>query len=226
MLSWRGKMDKYKIEVKLMSEAIFGSGHSIPGSVDLEIVYDDNGFPFMKAKTFKGNLREAMENAVTFLGSEYSEVMNGLVGKEGNGVELWKTLKFSDCMISKNVREFIEIAVKEKVIQASEVKDALTSIRSFTSIDEDGSHKIGSLRQFRVISKGLVFEVEVECERKLEVKELELLALSVKSLKHIGSMRTRGKGRIDCRLLANVGECADITDFYINRLLKGVGANV
>ena len=46
-------MSAYKIEMKLLSEAIFGSGYSIPGSVDLEVVCDDNGLPFMKAKTFK-----------------------------------------------------------------------------------------------------------------------------------------------------------------------------
>lgn len=219
-------MDKYKIEVKLLSEAIFGSGHSIPGSVDLEIVYDDYGFPYMKAKTFKGNLREAMCNAAILLDNEFEETMESLMGKERNGIEVWKTLKFSDCMLPENVREFIKLAIENNKIQASEVKDALTSIRSFTSIDDDGSYKEGSLREYRVIKKGLIFEVEVNCERKLAEKELGLLAVSVKSLKHIGTMRTRGKGRVDCRLIdINEGH-KDITGFYINMLLKGVEASV
>lgn len=219
-------MDKYKIEVKLLSEAIFGSGHSIPGSVDLEIVYDEYGFPFMKAKTFKGNLREAMNNAVILLGAVFEKTMEGLIGKKNNGIDVWKTLKFSDCMLPENVREFIKLAIEKNEIQALEVKDALTSIRSFTSIDDDGSYKEGSLRQFRVIKKGLIFEVEVNCERKLDEKELGLLAVSVKSLKHIGTMRTRGKGRVDCRLIDINEDHKDITGFYINMLLKGVEASV
>lgn len=218
-------MDKYKIEVKLLSEAIFGSGHSIPGSVDLEIVYDEYGFPYMKAKTFKGNLREAMNNVVILLGDKFKETMESLIGKENNGIEVWKTLKFSDCMLPVNVREFVGLAIEKKEIQALEVKDSLTSIRSFTSIEDDGSLKNGSLRQYRVIRKGLIFEVEVNCERQLDEKELSLLAVSVKSLKHIGTMRTRGKGRVDCRLINNE-ENKDITEFYINMLLKGVEANV
>ena len=32
-------MDKYRIRVELLTEAVFGSGNSIPGVVDLEIVH-------------------------------------------------------------------------------------------------------------------------------------------------------------------------------------------
>ncbi len=46
-------MNHYKIEMELLSEAIFGSGYSVPGSVDLEVVFDDYCLPYMKAKTFK-----------------------------------------------------------------------------------------------------------------------------------------------------------------------------
>lgn len=215
-------MSAYKIEMKLLSEAIFGSGYSIPGSVDLEVVCDDNELPFMKAKTFKGNLREAMEGSAKLLGEDYEKKVEQLLGKGESGVESWKNLKFSDCMIQKNTREYIELAIKTRKITASEVKDALTSIRSFTSIDDDGSSKKGSLRQYRVINKGLVFEVDVDCERILSEEELSLLAISIKSLRHIGMMRTRGKGRISCRLmLEENGKYKDITDLYVKKILEG-----
>jgi len=63
-------MDKYRIRVELLTEAVFGSGNSIPGVVDLEIVHDEYGLPFMKGKTFKGNFREAMGDIVNLIGIE------------------------------------------------------------------------------------------------------------------------------------------------------------
>ncbi|ADU73834.1 CRISPR-associated protein Csx10 [Acetivibrio thermocellus AD2] len=217
----------YRIEMELLSEAIFGSGYSIPGSVDLEIVCDEYGIPFMKAKTFKGNLREVMEDAAKLLGKGYEEKVEQLLGKENSGVDSWKNLKFSDCRLQENVREYIRLAIETNKITAAEVKEAMTSIRSFTSIDDNGSSKKGSLREYRVIKKGLVFEVDVECERELSEEELALLAVSVKSLRYIGMMRTRGKGRVSCRLLVKENEkYKDVTDFYVNKLLEGARANV
>ena len=60
-------MNNYIIEIELLSEAIFGSGQSVPGLVDTDIVHDEYGFPYMKAKTFKGNLRKSAEEIVELL---------------------------------------------------------------------------------------------------------------------------------------------------------------
>ena len=51
----------YILEVKLLSQAIFGSGNSVSGVVDQEVLHDDLGFPFMKGKTVKGKFKEAGE---------------------------------------------------------------------------------------------------------------------------------------------------------------------
>lgn len=213
-------MNSYKILVKLLTETIFGSGYSIPGSVDLEIVYDENGFPFMKAKTFKGNLREEMENVVKVLGRD-DRLIKGLLGDENQGQEVWRNLKFSDCRLRENIRKTLKYGIDSDEIKPFEIKDALTQIRRFTSTEIDGSVKKGSLRQLRVIKKGLEFEVELSCERKLSEEELEILAFSVKSLKHMGTMRTRGKGEVDCRfLICEASEYKDKTDFYIDRFIE------
>jgi len=219
-------MSKYKITMKLLTEAIFGSGHSVPGSVDLEIVYDEFGFPFMKAKTFKGNLREVMTETVNLLGEEFKPILESLLGKENDGVESWKNLKFSDCRLSSNIRNVLEYGIKEGQISPDEVKETLTQIRIFTSIEEDGSYKHGSLRQVRVIRRGLKFEVEIDSERDLTDKELGLLAVSLRSLRHIGTMRTRGKGEIECSLhILENNAYKDKTDFYIDMLMKEVNSN-
>lgn len=216
-------MNKYIIKMELLSEAIFGSGHAIPGSVDLEVVYDELGIPYMKAKTFKGNLRENMEKIIDMLGEEYKSYLNRLLGKENSGTVSWRTLKFSDCKINENIRLLLENKINNKKITPKEVKEALTEVRSFTSIDKDGSYNKSSLRQMRVIKKGLVFETIVESELELNNMELGILAASVRMMKNVGTMRTRGKGEVDCKLFTNKnGKTIDITDKYIKELMKEV----
>ena len=34
-------MIQYVLEIELKSETVFGSGNSVPGMVDLEVLYDD-----------------------------------------------------------------------------------------------------------------------------------------------------------------------------------------
>jgi len=220
-------MDKYRIRVKLLTEAIFGSGNSIPGDVDLEIVHDEYGLPFMKGKTFKGNFREAMEDIVKLIGKEkYEELMENLLGKENDGLNAWKYVKFSDCMLSENIRNLLAYEVKKGELSQSEIKDALTDIRSFTSIEDDGSYKEGSLRYIRVLKKGLIFYVDLHVYRKLSEEELGLLATTCRYLRHIGTMRNRGKGEVQCSFLVfEDGTYKDMTDLLMNRFLEGVRLN-
>lgn len=219
-------MNNYKIIIKLLTETIFSSGHSIPGAVDLEIVCDEYGFPYMKAKTFKGNLREEMENTIKVLGDSYKGIVDNLLGAENQGVEVWENIKFSDCRLNKSIRLVLEKGVDYGQIKSFEIKESLTDIRKFTSIDEKGSTTKGSLRQIRVIKRGLEFEVDLYNEKDLDKEELGLLSISLRNLRHIGSMRTRGKGEVECnlhKLEGNIYE--DKTDYYIDSFLKEVKFN-
>ncbi|WP_262429085.1 RAMP superfamily CRISPR-associated protein [Paratissierella segnis] len=220
-------MGDYKIQIKLITEAIFGSGYSIPGSVDLEVVCDDFGLPYMKAKTFKGNFREAMEDIVSELGKKkYGSIIDNLLGTGGSGVEQWKTLKFSDMTLAQGIRSIIEKAVQEQILSSGEIKESLTEVRSFTSVDKDGSSIKGSLRQIRVIRKDLIFEVELEIERELTRNELGLLSMTTKHLRHLGTMKSRGKGEVKCTLLEKEnGKYTDNTNKYIDEFIEVVKSN-
>ena len=46
-----------KIRLELLSEAIFGSGFSVPGGEDIGVCTDARGYPYLKGSTFKGLLR-------------------------------------------------------------------------------------------------------------------------------------------------------------------------
>jgi len=217
-------MDKYRIRVELLTEAVFGSGKSVPGVVDLEIVHDEYGLPFMKGKTFKGNFREAMEDIINLIGVEkYGGLMENLLGKENNGLNTWSCIKFSDCMLPENIRNLLAYEVRKGKLSESEIKEALTDIRSFTSIEDDGSYREGSLRNIRVLKKGLVFYVDLDVYRSLSEDELGLMATTYRYLRHIGTMRNRGKREVKCSFLVfEDGIYKDMTDFYMNRFLEGV----
>ena len=154
---------------------------------------------------------------------DFTDELNKLLGKENSGVNAWENIKFSDCCIKENIKNFFAYAVENNEIYAKEIRDALTDSRSFTAIGDDGSYKDRSLRQARVIRRGLKLYSDIYCERGLNDRELAILALSVSSMRHIGSMRTRGKGEVRLRLLLSEnGRWSDKTDYYIDKLMEEV----
>lgn len=52
----------FPVALKLCSDAIFGSGYSIPGGEDTAVCRDEHGYPYVKGSTWKGLLRESLEN--------------------------------------------------------------------------------------------------------------------------------------------------------------------
>ena len=47
-----------KIEMKLLSDAIPGSGEGLAGIIDADITYDEYGIPYIPAKRIKGILKD------------------------------------------------------------------------------------------------------------------------------------------------------------------------
>lgn len=218
-----------RFEIELLSDAIFGTGQSIPGDVDLEIVHDEYGFPYMKGKTFKGNLRKKTEELAEILknfhNTDFSEHIDNMFGTPNMGINSCQGLRFSNCELSDNVRNFFIAIIKNKreEITPQEVTKALTEYRYFTSIDEDGSYKDKSLRTFRVIKKGLIFYVDINKSIELTDIELALLSGGIRFMKNLGTMKSRGKGEIVGRLLIKEnGKYKDKTDYYIDCLMGEV----
>lgn len=220
-------MEQYQIEVELLSETIFGSGESISNFIDIEILKDEYGIPYMKGKTFKGKLRKEIEGVALILeninGKSYKDEVDSLLGKEGSykwdRSNILDTLKFSNCHISNKIRAIICKEIEDSNITKEEVLGALTEIRSFTSIDSDGIAKDGSLRQARVVKKDMTYYVDVNVGRSLSCLEKGLLAAGVSALRNIGSMESRGKGKVRCKLLK---DGIDVTMEYIDKLEKEV----
>ena len=76
-----------RVTMELLSDAIFGSGFSVPGGEDVAVCRDAQGYPYLKGSTLKGLLRESLENlsAWTGAGSADAEALLGVSGWDGTG---------------------------------------------------------------------------------------------------------------------------------------------
>ena len=202
------------VEIELLSEAVFGNGEATTSFVDMEILKDNNNIPYFKGKTFKGKLREEAEKISEYLLGN-RETVEELFGREDGE---YSKLKFSDCKIDKDILNNIEYGINKGEFSKNDVEKAFTDIRTFTSIDENGVTKQGSLRQCRVVKKGIKLYCTITYD-KLTNYERGLIACSISALRNIGTMESRGKGEVICRIIK---EGKDVTNKMITKFEKVV----
>lgn len=182
-----------KIKMQLLSDVVFGNGMSIPGGEDISILCDEHGFPYYKGATFKGIFREELERYLSWTMSDeaaIAERITELLGRSGDdNIMNPGKLVFSDFQMSEYVKAQV---LAEIGADAETVKNACSHLRTFTSIDAEGTVKEGSLRNCRCVNKGLYFYSEVSCLPQDEETVKEVLAL----IKWLGSMRNRGFGKV------------------------------
>jgi len=78
-------------------------------------------------------------------------------------------LKFSDCEFSKNIKDYFKCYMKDSDIKPEEILEALTHIETQTSINYvSGVAKKNSLRNYRVINRGIVLYSSVYSPKKLD----------------------------------------------------------
>lgn len=224
-------MEEYSIKINLLTDAIFGSGYSVAGFLDSDVMYDEYGFPYINGKTLKGKIGEMATAFVNMIKSvpefsDYGEVFQQKRDKlfgVANEYEHNK-LKFSDCEISKNIRDYFKFHMQSSNITPAEILEALTHVETATSIDyKRGAAKKNSLRSFRVINRGITLYSVVTSPVKLDDDERIILASSCSLLRHLGSYETKGKGYADVSLFY---EGNNVTADFIKLLDKKVKANV
>ena len=193
-----------KVKIELLSDAIFGSGQSIPGGEDIAVLHDAYGFPYISGSSIKGILREEMENY--FQWTREADALKrigeifGLAGDKSDLNKMEKEsegrLTVSDFMLPLKVRKAVaeELGIQDEDTRQQNMEEVLeifTNIRTFTRI-EDGRSKEGSLRNARCVNKGWIFEGEVLCQKEDEALVRECLSY----VKWLGTMRTRGFGNV------------------------------
>ncbi|MBE5924763.1 MAG: hypothetical protein E7271_09945 [Lachnospiraceae bacterium] len=193
-------MKQYDVRIKFLSETMLGSGMAVPGVIDNDIRHDNNGLPYMNAKTFKGHIREQMEFLKKYDKSYRDIDIYGLLGSDDKDSEkkLGK-IKFSEVSMPQSVKEALKQAVNNGKLSKSEVLNSITVIYTRTRINEFGVAEAHSLRKERELKKNLMLETKIYTE-DLTDEELKMLYESVKALKHIGMHKSKGKGLVECSI--------------------------
>lgn len=193
-----------RVKIKLLSDAIFGSGQSIPGGEDIAVLHDIYGFPYISGSSVKGVLREEIKNYFVWTKTtKPDEQTVKLFGRAGDkeDVNQMNDEQTDKLMVSDfTLPFFIRKAVIEELDLRNEdtrqqnqgrVLDIFTNIRTFTKI-EDGRSKNGSLRNARCVKSGFIFEGEILCAKENQKMVKECLSY----VKWLGTMRTRGFGHV------------------------------
>lgn len=186
-----------KITIKLLSDLCTCSGETYNSMVDMDVVYDEYGIPYIPAKRIKGCIREA---ALEMMQMEIisPEMYERLFGKEGNQKSAFSLSNayITDYGTAVNALR----ACKDKGLASQQnVLSQYTSTRTQTAVDlETGVADENSLRTLRVVNKGLVFEAE--CDVRASKEDTEVLKQAASLVKHMGMSRTRGLGLVDITL--------------------------
>lgn len=231
-------MEKYILKIELLSDAIFSGGESIVSISDIDVLYDDYKVPYYKGKSIKGNIRECadiivknqkeydfelaqknQESIVTLFGKKYykdgSDDQFKYRDDQTQGI-----LKFENASLDENIKQNLMYLVDKGELKKEEIISSLTDIRYATRIDrKTGTAKKTSLRSMRVLNKGIVFYANIYSERELKDEELGLLICAVKMTRHLGTLRSRGKGEVRCTLLSDK---RNLTDKDVDKLVKKV----
>lgn len=208
-----------KLKIELLSDLCTYSGETYNSSVDIDVVYDAYGFPYIPARRIKGCIREALIELVEMqckveakkkdmADPSYilidGKMFERLFGKEGNK---HSAFSFSNAYL-ENYSNKIGTLMSAKGhldISPQKVLDLYTYTRSQTAVDmEKGTAEKNTLRTMRVVKKGLVFEAELtwtDETMKDESEEFQVLQAAASMVKHMGVGRTRGLGLVHLELL-------------------------
>lgn len=167
------------VTMTLLSDAIFGAGYSIPGGEDIAVCKNEQGLPYLKGSTLKGLLRESVENLVEWTG------LSASLPKELFGAEDWEGVTDERRILFSSLQ----------LLHAPKDPQECYQNRVFTAL-EQGTVKNGTLRMAACIRARLVFGGRVCCAKEDE----ELVRQAFAGIKWLGTLRSRGFGRVDFRL--------------------------
>lgn len=204
-------MNKYVLEIEILSDTLIGSGEGFSSIVDTDIVFDGTGIPYIPSKRVKGLLRDSAKKISELIKGtiiEYSlPNCDDLFGKPG--MDISSPIKVSNLYIEdyQNNFNWLNYFTKSEKYKLFFSKDSIidyfTSIRKSTTVDDKGVAKKHSLRTYRVLSKGHKFfgDIVISNDEEKDSFEYEkLLTLSCLNLKTMGTKRNRGLGEIKCTL--------------------------
>lgn len=174
-------MATIKYTIKFFSPWHCGSGLAAGAALDLLVVKDRNGLPYMPGKTMKGLVKEWAEKIIALHSLVCDKVLNDAFGEEA---------KSQGCMYFSNAELDKSEAI---VIVKNKMQEYMYTALSSTAIDEKGISIDHSLRRIEAVIpceiSGFIYNVPEGMK--------DLLSLCLTAIKHVGSKRNRGMGRCD-----------------------------
>ena len=165
------------VTMQLLSDAVFGSGYSIPGGEDIAVMQDESGYPYIPGTTVKGLLRESMEDLLVWTGAA-PNALTAIFGEAGwNGVTDDRRAVFTPLTLTGTRCPAEECF----------------GTRTFTSL-ENGVVKAGTLRTAACVVRGLTFSGTLICASQ----DVQLIKDALSGIKWAGAQRSRGFGRVKC----------------------------
>jgi len=189
--------------LELLSDTCISSGESIAGIIDVECEFDEYGILFIPVKRIKGILRGAAEDIDLICDGKYSSYIDNIFGKPGESIPGSMVLENGKLDGYEEILDMVKrgrMSKNYKILFNKElIKDNFTYIRSQTEIGENGVAKENSLRNIRVLKKGLRFLFNL----KIDEEYIEFLQEICKMVRHIGVNRTRGLGEVKLSFIEN-----------------------
>ena len=205
-------MRDYILEIQLQSPLTSASGEGRVGLVDRDIAFDELGLPILPGKRIKGLWRDAYRDVVDAwtLCGQASTPVNQIFGESGQksgetdaclyigNAELVQTTSL------KEVKEWLKYLQNHHIrkLHPDDVLEFFTTVRSQTAIDRrTGAAREDTFRLTRTMQAGSMFLAPVHLSIDPCQELLNALAVSAAALQYMGTERTRGLGKVRCRML-------------------------
>ena len=185
------------IQIELLSDTALSRGEGTAGVVDVEVEYDQWGFPFLGGKTVRGLLRDSwlsMQHC-------FPELAEAAVRVFGTGADCDECciLRIGDAVVDDETRRWVVRAETRQVhpVSPADVLAALTDIRRQTSEERrTGAPAETTLRAVRVILRGLALRAPLHWLADPTDNDVRCLSLALLATRHVGMGRNRGRGHV------------------------------
>lgn len=215
-------MTSYALQIMLQSPLTSAAGEGRVGLVDRDVAFDELGLPILPGRRLKGLWREAyrdVADAWTSCGESPipADRIFGKAGQKSGDGDACLYIANAELREASSLKPWLRYLHHPKIqkLHPDDVVQHFSTVRAQTAIDRHtGAARENTLRLTRTLRAGLVFRAPLRFVEPPADALKNALALGAAALQYMGTARTRGLGKVCCRLLecnASGREC-DLTE--------------
>lgn len=215
-------MTSYVLQIMLQSPLMSGAGEGRVGLVDQDVAFDKLGLPILPGRRLKGLWREAyrdVADAWSLCGESPIPVdrIFGKAGQKPGDGDACLHIANAELQEASSLKPWLSYLHHPEIqkLHPDDVVQHFSTVRAQTAIDRyTGAARENTLRLTRTLRAGLVLRAPLRFVEPPNDSLKNALALGAAALQYMGTARTRGLGKVCCRLLecnASGREC-DLTE--------------